>query len=105
MPSDLSAVERTAAHLQLTGNTQLDNPRAQIAHINGSLEVIDSTELANRWCLPESWIREQTRSRAVDPIPHVRLGRYVRFEWNSPVLLQWWNRHRASDVKPASKFN
>ena len=55
--------------------------------------------------VPESWIREQTRSRSVDPIPHVRLGRYVRFEWNSPELLQWWSRRRASELNPASKFN
>jgi hypothetical protein len=57
-------------------------------------EVIDSAELATRWSLPESWIREQTRCRAVDPIPCVRVGRYVRFEWGSPQLLDWWGRRR-----------
>jgi hypothetical protein len=57
-------------------------------------EVIDSPELAARWSLPESWIREQTRCRAVDPIPCVRVGRYVRFEWGSPQLLAWWARRR-----------
>jgi len=95
MPSDLSAVARTATHFQITDTKQLQEASARTAHNNAPFEVVDSEELARRWCLPESWIREQTRSRAVDPIPHVRLGRYVRFEWNSPELLQWWNRRRA----------
>ena len=34
-----------------------------------SYEIIDSVELAKRWVLPTSWIREQARSRATDPIP------------------------------------
>ena len=58
-------------------------------------EVIDSTELAKRWDIPVSWVREQTRSRASDPLPHVRLGRYVRFEWGSPSLILWWNKRRS----------
>jgi len=57
-------------------------------------EVIDSAELAKRWSLPESWVREQTRYRATDPIPCVRAGRYVRFEWGSPKLLAWWAKRR-----------
>lgn len=59
-----------------------------------SFEVIDSAELAKRWRLPVTWIREQTRSRATDPLPHIRLGRYVRFEWGSPGLLRWWEKRR-----------
>ena len=47
-------------------------------------EVIDANELAKRWSLPESWIREQTRTRSPDPLPCVRFGRYVRFEWGYP---------------------
>jgi len=58
-------------------------------------EVIDAIELARRWHIPVSWIREQTRTRAADPLPCVRLGRYVRFEWGSPSLLQWWAKRRA----------
>ena len=40
-------------------------------------EVLTAEELASRWRVPESWVREQTRSRCLDPIPHIRLGRYV----------------------------
>ncbi len=34
-------------------------------------EIIDSRKLAKRWCVPESWIRDRTRSRTSDTIPHV----------------------------------
>jgi hypothetical protein len=47
-------------------------------------EFIDSKELAARWGLPGSWIREQVRSRSIDPIPHVRFGKYVRFPLGQP---------------------
>ncbi len=55
-------------------------------------EFIDSKELGSRWALPESWIREQVRSRAADPLPHVRFGKYVRFRWGSPELDGWAER-------------
>jgi hypothetical protein len=61
---------------------------------NQSFEVLDANELAKRWRVPVSWVREHTRDRAADPIPTVRLGRYVRFEWNSPALLKWWMSRR-----------
>lgn len=52
-------------------------------------QFIDSKELAERWALPESWIRDQVRARAEDPLPHVRFGKYVRFRWGSPELEAW----------------
>lgn len=57
-------------------------------------EVIDANELARRWNLPASWVREQTRTRAGDPLPCIRFGRYVRFEWGSPQLAAWFERRR-----------
>jgi len=64
-------------------------------------EVLTAEELAERWKVPVSWVQEQSRTRALDPIPHVRLGRYVRFSYGSPDLDKWWLRrqggtHRAS---------
>lgn len=56
-------------------------------------EIIDAAELAQRLRLPLSWIREQTRSRATDQIPHLRFGKYVRFAWQSPEL-NAWVKHR-----------
>lgn len=55
-------------------------------------ECIDSIELARRLTVPVSWVREQVRSRAADPLPHLRLGKYVRFLWGSPELDGWIHR-------------
>ena len=62
-------------------------------------EVIDSKELAVRWNLPESWIREQVRSRSTDTLPHLRFGKYVRFRWGSPELEGWAERRIVSSSK------
>jgi hypothetical protein len=64
-------------------------------------EFIDSKELAERWGLPESWIREQVRSRSTDLIPHVRFGKYVRFRWGSPELEDWAERRIVSSSNRA----
>lgn len=71
-------------------NTQLE----LVPSATATWELIDANELAKRWSLPASWIREQTRSRATNPLPHVRFGKYVRFQWQSPELERWLNRRR-----------
>ena len=60
------------------------------------VELLDSAELAARWRVPESWIRNHTRDRTPrdERIPCIRLGRYVRFEWGSPRLTEWLTRKR-----------
>lgn len=57
-------------------------------------ELIDAEELATRWRVPESWIRNRTRARTPngERIPCLRLGRYVRFEWGSQRLAEWLAR-------------
>lgn len=57
-------------------------------------ELLTAEELAERLRVPASWVREQTRFRALegDPLPHLRLGRYVRFRWGSPELEAWLRR-------------
>jgi hypothetical protein len=57
-------------------------------------ELLTAEELAERLRVPASWVREQTRSRALegDPLPHLRLGRYIRFRWGSPELEAWLRR-------------
>jgi hypothetical protein len=59
-------------------------------------ELIDSIELASRWQVPESWIRNRTRVRTPkeERIPCLRLGRYVRFEWGSLRLADWLAKKR-----------
>lgn len=52
-------------------------------------EILNASQLSERLNLPESWVREMTRSRASDAIPHLRFGRYVRFQFGSPALSEW----------------
>lgn len=61
------------------------------------VEVIDSTELAKRLNVPETWIRSRTNAkRTTDPIPHLRFGRYVRFLWGSEEIRKWLDRQLVS---------
>lgn len=61
-----------------------------------AVELIDAAELASRWRVPTSWIRNRTRGRTPkeERIPCVRFGRYVRFEWGSPRLSAWLEKQR-----------
>lgn len=65
-----------------------------------TFELLTAEELAERLRVPASWIREQTRSRSLqgDPLPHLRLGRYIRFQWGSPELEGWLRRRLCSKM-------
>jgi hypothetical protein len=50
-------------------------------------EILDSSELALRLKVKESWVVEQSkRSRTHDPIPVFRLGKHRRYRWGSPEM-------------------
>ena len=53
--------------------------------------LVSLEELAKRWSLPITWLREACRSRVADAdkLPVLRLGRYVRVDLNDPALAQW----------------
>jgi hypothetical protein len=80
------------------GNMTLETADVPLMSLNGGspAELIEAAELANRWKVPESWIRNHTRARTPkdERIPCIRLGRYVRFEWGSPRLAEWLAKHR-----------
>ena len=77
-------------------SADLSSPKGGDSDKFTQYEFIDSKELALRWNLPESWVREQVRSRSTDPIPHIRFGKYVRFRWESPELEGWAERRIVS---------
>jgi hypothetical protein len=49
-------------------------------------DLLTPSELASRLKVSKSWVFEQTRQRAKvrnkKPLPHIRLGKYLRFSWN-----------------------
>lgn len=59
-------------------------------------KLVALEELAKLWALPLSWLREACRSRCSDPLPCVRLGRYVRVDLEDRALLEWLNRRRVA---------
>ena len=44
-------------------------------------------ELAERLKTSRSWVSEMTRNRQRNPIPHYKIGRYLRFHW--PDVCAW----------------
>jgi len=68
------------------------------------VEVINSSELAKRLNVPETWVRSRTNAkRTCDPIPHLRFGRYVRFPWGSAELRDWLERQLVSTDRAWSR--
>jgi hypothetical protein len=61
--------------------------------IQQSFEVLEASQLAERLRVKKSWILEQTRSRAIDPIPHLKLGKYCRFVLNEDFF-KWLARRK-----------
>jgi excisionase family DNA binding protein len=49
-----------------------------VSAVPSPARLLTAAELAERLSVPASWPLEQARA---GNIPHVRLGRYVRFEW------------------------
>lgn len=52
--------------------------------------LLTAAEVAERLAVPLSWVREQTRQ---DNIPHLRLGRYARYDMRD--IEEWVNLIRA----------
>ncbi len=42
-------------------------------------------DVAQLLCVPKSFVYDRTQKKARDPIPHIKLGKYVRF-WYSDLL-------------------
>lgn len=52
-------------------------------------QLVTAAQAAHLLGVPKTWVLAEARA---DRIPHVRLGRYVRFE---PVQLEtWWQARR-----------
>jgi predicted DNA-binding transcriptional regulator AlpA len=52
-------------------------------------ELLTVTQLAAQLQVKPSWVYERTRKGGADSIPHLRLGKYVRFNPASPEFRAW----------------
>lgn len=59
--------------------------------------LLNSDQAAELLNVPKSWIMAQARAGA---IPHVRLGRYVRFDPDQ--LERWWRNHAQGPGREAA---
>lgn len=66
------------------------NPRtagAVAATTNLDGELMDVPEIAHLLRVPDSWVYARTRRHGRDRIPHIKLGKYLRFE---PAAVREW---------------
>jgi excisionase family DNA binding protein len=56
-------------------------------------ELITVQDLAKRLNVPVSWIYQRTR-RGQHSIPHIKLGKYVRFNWHQVFQFLQENNQR-----------
>ena len=57
--------------------------------VSSNRGLVDAGEAAAFLCVPKSWVLAEARG---DRLPHVRLGRYVRFDLDE--LEEWWRSRR-----------
>jgi len=69
------------------------------------MEILTPEQLALRLQVKRSWVYEQTRYRAdirnADPLPYLKLGLYLRFDWKDVLL--WLERQKRQ--KPEPKYS
>jgi Helix-turn-helix domain len=58
---------------------------------HGLMDVAETARMLN---VPISWVYGRTRRRGKDRIPHIKLGKYLRFETES--VRKWLNGQRTA---------
>ena len=58
------------------------------------MALINADELARRLEIPKTWVYDRTRQGVSNAIPHLKLGKYVRFDWDSPEFQKWLKSHQ-----------
>jgi excisionase family DNA binding protein len=107
MQSPAALLARALAWTPAPGwKPDLDDPiKLQFVYTGHALDpanILTPEELAARLKVPESWVYEKTRARCRNPIPCLRLGRYVRFDWSAVIA---WLQADAAEQKHAARPN
>ena len=55
------------------------------------LQILTLPDLAVRLKVSKRWCYEKSRRRCSDPLPVIRIGRYLRFNWID--VSDWLRRH------------
>ncbi len=69
------------------------------------IEILTPQQLAERLQVKASWVYEQTRNRSgvrnPDPLPHIKMGLYLRFDWRD--VLAWLERQKQRSEKARTR--
>jgi excisionase family DNA binding protein len=65
---------------------------AENANLDLQDELLTVAEVAERLKVPVSWVYERTRRRGIERIPHLKLGKYLRF--HACEVRDWLHRLR-----------
>lgn len=80
----MNRTKATKTAVQLSNAAQKAEPSQTAVEVTVAI-LLTPEQLALKLSVSPSWIREKTRERArqrdADPLPVVRLGKYVRFRW------------------------
>lgn len=60
-------------------------------------------KLAEHLQVPNSWVYDRTRESGPDLIPHLKLGKYVRFDPASRQFQAWLKAQRVADQPPGDQ--
>lgn len=91
----------TIEHTKHTGANAASEWTKESASLVKAEDILTPEELAARLKVPDSWVYEKTRGRCRNPIPCLRLGRYVRFDWTA--VATWLTApepHETRSAKP-----
>ena len=55
-------------------------------------KLIGVSDLATALSVPPSWIYARTRIKGAEQIPHIRCGKYVRFDIDA--VMEWLQKDR-----------
>lgn len=82
-------------------NDVTDRTKLHFLNISPGLrpeDILTPEEVAARLKVPPSWVYEKTRARCRNPMPCLRLGRYIRFSW--AAIIQWLSTESQQDAAP-----
>lgn len=60
-------------------------------------QILTLSEVAERLKVSERWVYEKTRNRCPRPLPAIRIGRYLRFDWSA--VSSWLRGHSSNSAQ------
>jgi excisionase family DNA binding protein len=90
---------RMAGNLEQTKRTGASAAWTEASSLVKAEDILTPEELAARLKVPDSWVYEKTRGRCRNPIPCLRLGRYVRFDCTA--VATWLTAPAPLETRPA----